>query len=125
MRKSQFCSSSVFLSFFFSDKHSSKTIRACVNIIHTKRLLYYRTSSFSGLVQRTSYDWRATAKKRSPSMQDERVRRLLGLLFTQSGCGSYSQATPGLLNACVLQCATSLAGNFPQAEVGLQFSLFT
>ena len=76
----------------------------CVDIIHTKQLLYYQTSSFSGLGRHTSYDWQATAKKRSPSMQDAHVRRLLWLLFTYSGCGTYSQATPGLLNACVTVC---------------------
>ena len=64
------------------------------NIVHAKRLLYNRTSSFSGLRHRTSYDWRAMAKKQSPSMQDTRVRRLLWLLFTYFGCGTYSQATP-------------------------------
>ena len=36
-----------------------------------------------------------------PSMQDTRVRRLLGLLCTYSGCGTNIQATPGLLNVCV------------------------
>ena len=46
------------------------------------KLVIKKMSMFSGLGRRTSYDWRATAKKRSPSMQDERVRRLLGLLFT-------------------------------------------
>ena len=69
---------------------------AYANIIHTKRLLYYQTCSFFGLGQRTNYNWRATAKKLSPSMQDTRIRRLW-LLFTYSGCGTYSQATPGLL----------------------------
>ena len=57
---------------------------------------------------RTSYDWRATAKKQSPSMQDSLVRWFLWLLFTYSRCGTYSQATPGLLNANVIQCGTSL-----------------
>ena len=37
-------------------------------------------------------------------MQDSRVRRLLWLLFTYSGCGTYSQATPELLKACVTVC---------------------
>ena len=93
-----------FLCFFYSDKHSLENYTACANIIHTKRLLYYRTSSFSGLGRRTSDDWRATAKKQSPSMQDTRVHRLLWLLFTYFGCGTYSQATPRLVNACVTVC---------------------
>ena len=36
------------------------------NNIHTKQLLCYRTSSFSGLRWRTSYNWRATAMKLYP-----------------------------------------------------------
>ena len=52
--------------------------------------------------------WQATAKERSHSMQDACVRRLLWLLFMYSGWGTYSQATPGLLNACVLRYGTSL-----------------
>ena len=42
------------------------------------------------------------ATKLSLSMQDALVWQLLWLLFTSSGCGMYSQATPGLLNSSVL-----------------------
>ena len=34
-------------------------------------------------------------------MQDARICWLLWLLFTYSGCRTYSQASPGLLNACI------------------------
>ena len=37
-------------------------------------------------------------------------RQLLALLFTYSGRGTYSQATPRLLNACVMGCG-ELASN--------------
>ena len=70
------------------------------NIIHTKRLLCYQAFSLCGLGRRTSYDWRATATKLSPRMLSVLGRRLLGLLLNYSGRGMYSQATPGLLNAC-------------------------
>ena len=43
-------------------------------------------------------------QKPSPSMQDARVCRVLWLLCTYSVCGTHSQATPGLLNACVTVC---------------------
>ena len=75
-----------------------------MNTVHTKWLLYYWTSSFSDLGQCSRYDWQATAKKWSPSVQDARVCRLLWLLFTYSGCDTYSRATPGLLNACITVC---------------------
>ena len=39
-----------------------------------------------------------------PSMQDALVRRLLWLLSLYFICGTYSQATPGLLNACISAC---------------------
>ena len=64
-----------------------------VNITHIKRLLFYRAyvpflvwgsvramtgeCAFSGLGQRTSYDWRATALKLSLKTQRILVRRLL------------------------------------------------
>ena len=41
MRKCPYCSSCI----FFSEKHSSKTMQMYENIIHTKQLLYYRTST--------------------------------------------------------------------------------
>ena len=87
-----------------SATHNSKTTR-CMQILYIPNDCS-ATEHLPFLVwgRRTSYDWRAMAKKRSQSMQDERVRRLLGLLFTKSGCGTYSQATPGLLNACVTVC---------------------
>ena len=40
-------------------------------------------------------------------------RRLLQLLFTYSGCGTYSPATPRLLNVCVTGCG-ELASNQEQ-----------
>ena len=99
---------------------SSYMYTVYANIIHTKRLLHDRTSSFSGLGRCTSYDWSATAKKQSPSMQDARVHQFLCLLFTHSRHGTYSQATPVLLNSCVLQCRTSLlADNCQYVEVQL------
>ena len=76
----------------------------CARIIRTKQLFYYWTSFFSGLGRHTSYNWRAKAKKHSPSIQDAYAGQLLGLLFTYSGCGMYNQAMPGLLNACVTVC---------------------
>ena len=125
-----------------------------VNIIHTKRMLYYRCRRVVGppgrmdplYIERQSsvqipplnptstisltlkggpfaqgvhlpsdtghlafLVWggvRATAKKRSPSMQDAEVHRLLWLLFTDSGCGTYSQATPGQYWTRAVQSAT-------------------
>ena len=38
----------------------------CANVIHTKRLLYYRATAFSGLKRRVSYEWQAMASKLSP-----------------------------------------------------------
>ena len=76
---------------------------AYANITHTKRLLNYWTSSFPGLGQHI----RATTGElrprncMSPGMQDTRVHRLL---YAYDGCGTYSQATPGLLNACITVC---------------------
>ena len=54
---------------------------AYANVIHTKRLVYYWTSSFYGLGQRKSYNWRDTAKKLFPCMQDAHVHQLLWLLL--------------------------------------------
>ena len=51
-----------------------------------------------------SYNWQAKALELSPKTPHILVRILLGLLFMSSGCGTYSQATPGLLNACVTGC---------------------
>ena len=45
-----------------------------------------------------------TALKLSPKTLCILGRRLLGLLFMYSRHGTYSQATPGLLNACVTGC---------------------
>ena len=50
---------------------------------------------------RVSYDWRVTAMKLSPEALRVLGSRLLGLLFTYSGRGTYGQATPRLLNSCV------------------------
>ena len=67
-------------------------------IIHTKRLLCYRASSFSGLGRRTSYG----SLRNGPL-----VCKLLafvnfcGFCLHSPRCGTYGQATPGLLNACV------------------------
>ena len=49
------------------------------------------------LGRRMSYDWQARVKKRSPSMQDASVHRLL---FMYCWCGTYSQATHRILNSC-------------------------
>ena len=101
MRKFQFCSPSFFL---LSPSRITENYKVYANIVHTKRLLCYQTSSFSGLGWRMSYDQWATALELSPKMQHALVRHLLGLLFTYSGCGMYSQATPKLLNTPVTGC---------------------
>ena len=75
------------------------------NIIHTKQLLCYKEFSFSGLGWRMSYDWRARASKWSLKMLCVLGHRLMGLLFNYSRHSTYSQAKPGLLNACICQLA--------------------
>ena len=73
---------------FFSDNHSSETIR-CMRIIYIPN--YCSTTGHLPFLV-----WggvRATTKKQYPSMQDTLVRRLLWLLFTYSRCGTYSQDT--------------------------------
>ena len=56
-------------------------------------------SSFTGLGQRMSYNWQAIVLKLSPKMPHMLCHRLLGLLFNYSWHGTYSPATPRLLNA--------------------------
>ena len=96
--KFQFCSSS----FFLSLRNLTQSYSVHANIPHTKRLLCYRASSFLvwGCIQ-------ATTGKLQPrnyqllSPKTLRVgRRLSGLLFNYSGCGTYRQDKPRLLNAC-------------------------
>ena len=118
------------LSFFLSLSHiTQKLCGICkYHTCSTKWLLCYWASSFSGLVRCMSYNWRASATKRSPSTQDALVWQLTctWLLFTYSRCGTYSQATPGLLNTCITGYAASLlAMNCVQVEVQLLFSLIT
>ena len=48
-----------------------------------------------------NYGRRTMASKLSPKTQPVLVRQLQGLLFNYFGRGTYSQATPGLLNAYV------------------------
>ena len=94
---------------FLSHMHNSKVHGVCTHI-HTKWLLYYSASSFSGLERHTSYNWQAIASKLFPKTQCTLARRLYGLLFTYSGHGTYSQATPRILNACITGC-NKLASN--------------
>ena len=77
-----------------------------VNVVyvHTKQLLYYRACAFSGLGRRTSYDWWVTASKLCPKTHHILIWTLLVLLFMYSRCGTYSQATPELLNTCITRC---------------------
>ena len=100
-------SSSFFLSFL--PTHNLKSVR-CTQTLHTKWLLYYK-ASFSGLGQRKSYDWQAMAWKQCPRTHHVLVWTLLGLLFTNSRHGTYSQATPRLLNVCVKVAMSLLAIN--------------
>ena len=74
------------------------------NIIHTKWLLYYRAWAFFGLGQCMSYDWWAMASKLYPKAHRIFVRWLLRLLFNYSGRGTYSQATPRLINTFATGC---------------------
>ena len=73
-----------------------------------------------------SYDWRATASKLSPrryAFSFKHLGWLLAIIVCILGMG-HSQATPGLLNACVTGC-DEFARNSVYAEVRLSFSLLT
>ena len=61
--------------------------------------------------QCTSYDWQAKATKLSANCLQVLSGQLLGLLLNHSEHGKYSQATPGLMNAC----------NCEEAEVPYSF----
>ena len=71
--------------------------------------ILYRTTAplhgmcLSGLGHHTSYNWQATctASKLFPKVHHILIPMLLGLLFTYFGRDTFSQATSGLLNACV------------------------
>ena len=78
-----------------------------MNIMHTKRLLCYWRSSFSGLGLQVSYDWWATcmATKLSP-MHITNV--LIQNICEYSWCGPNSQAMPGLLSTSALKDAVNL-----------------
>ena len=95
-----------FVSFFVT--HNSKAMMVCANtcIIHIKWLLCYRVSSFSKLERHMNYNWWTATTKWSPSMQDVLVWQFQWLLFTYSGCGTYSQAYPNYWMH-VLQAGTS------------------
>ena len=56
-------------------------------------------------------DVQAAASKPFPKTHCVLVRTLLGFLFMYSGCGTYNQATPRLLNVCVTSCDKLLATN--------------
>ena len=111
----------LFIFFLSSVMHNSKTIR-CIQILYIPNDCSTTGHlPFPDMGRHTSYYWRATAKKRSHNRQDARVRRLLWLLFTYSGCGTYSQATPRLLNACILQCLDEFASR--QLSVGRSWTI--
>ena len=53
------------------------------------------------------YDWQATTSKLSPIHNAVLFGHFFGFLCNDcvnTGCGTYSQATPRLLNVCVVGC---------------------